>query len=191
MAKVEGMPLEALEHGVPWNWSTFGEYLDRLDGKLGVNAGFLVGHCALRRKVMGAERGREVADRRGDRRHGRSCWPSRSTAGGLGFSSSQSRTHSDGDGNPINSRYADRREMLAFCEEVAAHEGTTLEYITDGCLDSFSDEEMDLMVAMTATAPPTPQLEPARRSTAARQRRWSTSSRRPLRRPRPAAGSSR
>ena len=57
-------------------------------------------------------------------------------AGGLGFSSSQSRTHSDGDGRPITSRHADRREMLAFCEEVAAHEGTTLEYITNGCLDS-------------------------------------------------------
>ena len=42
--------------------------------------------------------------------------------------------------------------MLAFCEEVRAHEGTTLEYITSGCLDTFSDVEVDLMVAMTATA---------------------------------------
>ena len=73
-------------------------------------------------------------------------------AGGLGFSSSQSRTHSDGDGRPISSRYADRREMLAFCEEVAAHEGTTLEYITNGCLDTFSPEEVDLMTAMSVTA---------------------------------------
>ena len=149
MAKVEGMPLDALEHGRAV------ELVDlrrvprmRLEGKLGVNAGFLVGHCALRRKVMGAERG------------GR--WPTTRksppcvallaesiTAGGLGFSSSQSRTHSDGDGNPITSRFADRREMLAFCAEVAAHEGTTLEYITNGCLDTFSAEEMDLMVAMT------------------------------------------
>ncbi len=30
--------------------------------------------------------------------------------------------------------------------------GTTLEYITNGCLDTFSDEEIDLMVAMTTTA---------------------------------------
>jgi N-acyl-D-aspartate/D-glutamate deacylase len=29
MAKVEGMPLAALEQGVPWTWSTFGEYLPR------------------------------------------------------------------------------------------------------------------------------------------------------------------
>ncbi len=61
MAKVEGMPLPALEHGVPWTWSSFAEYLSALEGNLGVNAGFLVGHCAIRRKVMGAERGQEVA----------------------------------------------------------------------------------------------------------------------------------
>ncbi|HVX21991.1 MAG TPA: amidohydrolase family protein [Acidimicrobiales bacterium] len=151
MAKVEGMPLAALETGVPWTWSTFGEYLDRLEGRLGVNAGFLVGHCALRRKVMGAARGAEVATDE-EIAAMRQLLAESIAAGGLGFSSSQSRTHSDGDGNPINSRYADRREMLAFCEEVAAHEGTTLEYITNGCLDAFSDDEVDLMVAMTATA---------------------------------------
>ena len=151
MAKVEGMPLAALENGVPWNWSSFGDYLDRLEGGLGVNAGFLVGHCALRRKVLGAERSGEVAtDDELDAM--RSLLGESLAAGGLGFSSSQSRTHSDGDGAPISSRYADRREMLALCEEVSRHEGTTLEYITNGCLDTFSDEEIDLMVAMSSTA---------------------------------------
>ena len=32
LAKVEGMPLAALEQGVPWTWKNFGEYLDALDG---------------------------------------------------------------------------------------------------------------------------------------------------------------
>ena len=151
MAKVEGMPLAALEHGVPWTWSTFGEYLGALDGRLGVNAGFLVGHCALRRKVMGHDRGEEVATE-DEVAAMRALLAESLAAGGLGFSSSQSRTHSDGEGRPISSRYADRREMLAFCEEVAAHDGTTLEYITNGCLDSFSDEEVELMTAMSVTA---------------------------------------
>jgi N-acyl-D-aspartate/D-glutamate deacylase len=151
MAKVEGMPLAALETGVPWTWSTFGEYLGSLDGGLGVNAGFLVGHCALRRKVMGAARGEEVATD-AEIAAMRALLAESLEAGGLGFSSSQSRTHSDGDGRPISSRHADRREMLAFYEEVAAHEGTTLEYITNGCLDSFSPEEIELMTAMSVTA---------------------------------------
>jgi N-acyl-D-aspartate/D-glutamate deacylase len=151
MAKVEGMPLAALEQGVPWSWSTFGEYLGALEGNLGVNAGFLVGHCALRRQVMGAARAAEVAT---DEEIGamRALLAESLRAGGLGFSSSQSRTHSDADNQPITSRHADRREMLAFCEEVAAHEGTTLEYITNGCLDAFSDDEVDLMTAMSKTA---------------------------------------
>lgn len=64
MAEVEAMPLAALESGVPWNWSIFGEYLDRLDGRLRINTGFLVGHCALRRQVLGAERGAQPASAR-------------------------------------------------------------------------------------------------------------------------------
>ena len=151
MAKVEGMPLIALEEGVPWNWSSFGEYLGRLEGNLGVNAGFLVGHCALRRMVMGDERHEEVATDE-EVEAMRSLLADSLEAGGLGFSSSQSRTHSDGEGRAINSKFADRREMLAFCEEVGAHEGTTLEYITSGCLDTFTDDEVDLMAAMSATA---------------------------------------
>jgi N-acyl-D-aspartate/D-glutamate deacylase len=151
MEKVEGMPLVALQEGVPWNWESFGEYLDALEGKLGVNAGFLVGHSALRRNVMGDARHGEVATD-DEIAQMRSLLGESIEAGGLGFSSSQSRTHSDGQGRPINSSFADRREMLAFCEEVAAHDGTTLEYITSGCLDGFSDEEVDLMVEMTKTA---------------------------------------
>jgi len=151
MAKVEGMPLTALEQGVPWSWSTFGEYLGALEGNLGVNAGFLVGHCALRRKVMGAARAEDVATDE-EIAAMRALLAESLAAGGLGFSSSQSRTHSDGDNRPITSRHADRREMLAFCAEVAAHEGTTLEYITNGCLDAFSDEEVDLMTTMSTTA---------------------------------------
>jgi N-acyl-D-aspartate/D-glutamate deacylase len=151
MAKVEGMPLVALEEGVPWGWTTFADYLDGLEGQLGVNAGFLVGHCALRRWVMGEERHGEVASD-DEIAAMRKLLGASIEEGGLGLSSSQSRTHSDGEGRPINSSFADRREMLALCEEVAAHAGTTLEYITSGCLDEFSDAETELMVAMTTTA---------------------------------------
>ena len=151
MAKVEGMPLVALEEGVGWDWTSFGEYLGRLEGNLGVNAGFLVGHCAIRRWVMGEDRGSEVATDE-EVAAMRQLLAESIEAGGLGFSSSQSRTHSDGEGRPISSRHADRREMLAFCEEVALHEGTTLEYITNGCLDAFSEEEVELMTAMSVTA---------------------------------------
>ncbi|MBW2696694.1 MAG: amidohydrolase family protein, partial [Deltaproteobacteria bacterium] len=40
LARVEGMPLESLQAGVPLSWRSFAEYLGALEGKLAVNAGF-------------------------------------------------------------------------------------------------------------------------------------------------------
>ena len=151
MASVEGMSVAALEEGVPWNWETFAEYLDRLEGKVGVNAGFLVGHNALRRYVMGPDSvGSEATPEQVAAMQELLAESIR--AGGLGFSTTLSRTHSDGDGKPVASRWATNEELLALCAVVEQHPGTTLEAMTDGCLDQFSDEEIELFSDMTATA---------------------------------------
>jgi N-acyl-D-aspartate/D-glutamate deacylase len=150
MAKVEGMPLIALETGVPWNWHTFADYLDRLDGNLGVNAGFLVGHCAIRRYVMGTDSvGQTASPEQLDAMI--ALLRESIEAGGLGFSTTLSKTHNDGDGQPVPSRWATHEEVLALCAEVERHEGTTLEAIVDGCLDQFSDDEIELLAQMSAT----------------------------------------
>jgi N-acyl-D-aspartate/D-glutamate deacylase len=151
MAEVEGMPLAALTAGVGGGWTTFGEYLDHLEGRLGVNAAFLVGHCALRRYVMGeAGTGHEADEEQLAAM--RAELDAALAAGAIGFSSSQSFTHNDGAGRPIPSRYASTYEVLALCEVVSRHEGTTLEYITDGCLKGFTDEEVERLIAMSLTA---------------------------------------
>ena len=151
MASVEGMSVGALEEGVPWNWETFEEYLGRLDGKVGVNAGFLVGHNAIRRYVMGADSvGNAATPEQVEAMQ--QVLAESLAAGGLGFSTTLSRTHSDGDGQPVASRWSDRDELLALCSVVEQHPGTTLEAMTDGCLDRFSDEEIELFADMSATA---------------------------------------
>mgnify|MGYP002136851407 CR=1 FL=1 len=53
LSRVEGMPLESLRAGVPWNWTSFGSWLGQLEGTLAINTGFMVGHSAIRRLVMG------------------------------------------------------------------------------------------------------------------------------------------
>lgn len=151
MAKVEGMPLAALENGVDWQWESFGEYLDRLDGRIGVNAGFMVGHCALRRYVMGADAiGNEATPAQLDAMVG--LLRTSIEAGGLGFSTTLSSTHTDGDGQPVASRHAGRDEILALCAAVGEHEGTFLEGAFEGGLDTFSDDEIELVAAMSAVA---------------------------------------
>lgn len=151
MSKVEGMALKALEEGVDWTWSTFGEYLDALEGRIAVNAGFMVGHCALRRHVMGEdavggqptpEQMQQMLD----------LFHDAMNAGAWGLSTTQSSTHSDGSGAPVASRHARPAELLALSKAVAEHEGTQLEAIVAGCLDQFSDDEIDLFVEMSAAA---------------------------------------
>ncbi|MEZ5169207.1 MAG: amidohydrolase family protein [Acidimicrobiia bacterium] len=148
LAEVEGMPIEALMEGVPADWTSFGDYLDRLDGTLGVNAAFLVGHCALRRYVMGAAgTGNEASDEQIEAM--KDELRAALDAGGMGFSSSQSFTHDDGDGNPVPSRAATTDEVLALASVVSEFEGTTLEYITDGCLKGFTDEEIERLTRIS------------------------------------------
>jgi N-acyl-D-aspartate/D-glutamate deacylase len=151
MAKVEGMPLAALQHGVDWQWETFADYLGRLDGRIGLNAGFMVGHCALRRYVMGADAvGNEATPAQVEAMVG--LLHESIDAGGLGLSTTLSSSHSDGDGQPVASRHASRDELLALCEAVGEHEGTFLEGAFEGGLDKFSDGEIDLVAAMSAAA---------------------------------------
>ncbi|MFH8403441.1 amidohydrolase family protein [Streptomyces sp. NPDC018019] len=151
LSRVEGMSLAALEQGAPWNWSGFGEYLDALDGRTAVNAGFMVGHCALRRHVMGPDAiGGQPTDAQLDTML--RLLHEAMDAGAWGLSTTQSSTHADGDGEPVASRHARPAELLALSRAVADHEGTQLEAIVAGCLDRFADEEIDLLVGMTAAA---------------------------------------
>ena len=149
LARVEGMPLESLQVGLPWDWTTTASYLDRLDGTLMPNAGFLVGHSALRRVIMGAaatEReatADEVAAMQQLLRDGLA-------AGGLGFSSTWSPSHNDHHGHAVPSRCASRDELIALCGVVSEYPGTTLEFIP--AVGQFSDEVFILMGEMSAAA---------------------------------------
>ena len=151
MARVEGMPLAALEQGLSWDWRSFAEYLDRFEGAIGVNAGFLVGHSAVRRAVMGdaatrrpaspAEVEAIVAEMQAALR-----------AGALGLSTSLSTTHNDGENDPVPSRLASREELRSLARALRAFPGTTLEFITTGCINGFTDDEIDVMIELSTFA---------------------------------------
>jgi N-acyl-D-aspartate/D-glutamate deacylase len=150
MARVEGMPLASLQC-LDWSWTSFGEWLGRLDGAVAVNAGFLVGHSAIRRSVMGPAAVDEAANPAQvqamvDALHGALG------EGALGFSTSQAHTHNDGDGQPVPSRRAGRDELEALCAAVADHPGTSLELIVPGCLNGFSEDEVELMATLSLRA---------------------------------------
>jgi N-acyl-D-aspartate/D-glutamate deacylase len=150
LARVEGMPVEALEAGLDLMWDGFGSWLDRLEGNLAVNAGFLVGHSALRRVVMGeAAVGEEATPAQLDAMV--VLLHESLKAGGLGFSSTGSPSHSDHAGDPVPSRFATAEEFIALARATGEHAGTTLEFIPAASA-KFTDTEMNLMADMSAAA---------------------------------------
>jgi N-acyl-D-aspartate/D-glutamate deacylase len=149
LSRVEGMPLESLQAGVPWNWNSFGEWLDQLDGTLSINTGFMVGHSAIRRLVMG------------ERAVGNEATPDELEAmqqllrtsiaeGGLGFSSSWATTHNDPNGQPVPSRHASEHEMVELSSVCSEFDGTSLEFIP--AVGRFSDDAIDLIARMSRAA---------------------------------------
>jgi N-acyl-D-aspartate/D-glutamate deacylase len=151
LAVVEGMPLDALEAGLDWNWTGTREYFAQLEGAIGVNAGFMVGHCAVRRGVMADDAvGKEATPAQIDAMA--RLLRESLEAGGLGLSTSLSFTHTDGDGQPVPSRWASREEILSLCGVLRDYEGTGLELVIDGCSKGFTDDEVELISAMSVAA---------------------------------------
>ena len=149
LARVEGMPVASLETGVPWNWRSFGEYLERLDGTLGVNAGFMAGHSAIRRVVMGERAvGHEATAE--ELAAMKALLAQSLEQGAMGFSSTISPTHNDADGQPVPSRHASRDELVQLAGVCRDFEGTSLEFLPG--VGFFSDEIKQLMSDLSTAA---------------------------------------
>jgi len=126
--RVEAIPRIALEQGVKWNWHSYGEYLDNLEGKVGINVGGLVGHIAVRHHAMGEEAvertatGTEVQKMKGlvlDAMEG----------GALGMSTNRNDRHMREDGKPVSSRLADDDEFFALCDVLGERNAGVIETI--------------------------------------------------------------
>ncbi|HEY2990424.1 MAG TPA: amidohydrolase family protein [Candidatus Binatia bacterium] len=111
--RVEAMPAKVLKDAVSWEWESFGEYLNRLNGRLGVNVASLLGHCALRQYVMGeaASERAATADEIGRMKR---VLKESVLAGAIGFSTNRNPVHMRTDGRPIASRLADDEELFAL-----------------------------------------------------------------------------
>lgn len=116
--RVEAMPRASLEAGIPWQWTTHGEYLTALERRpLGLNVATLIGHCAVRQHAMGeacVEReanDEEIGAMEESVRQGMA-------AGAFGFSTNSNQTHYREDGKPVPSRFSNLEEIARLCRVV-------------------------------------------------------------------------
>ena len=132
MEGVEDIPEPVLTEGLPWNWETFGDYLDALDGKpFDLDVVTQVPHAALRVYVMG-ERGvtREDATQ-ADRAEMARLAAEGIRAGALGFSTSRTINHRTVAGAYTPTLGAAEQELIEIAKAVGETGGGWLQVISD------------------------------------------------------------
>ena len=148
LSRVESMPLVALRTAIRWTWTSFEEWLAQFDGKLAVNAGFLVGHSALRRAVLGDDFARrDLTD--GETETILRLVRESLDAGALGFSTSLSTSHVDAQSNPVPSRYANDDELLAIADVVRNHDAPVMQITVAGTSTGFDQHEVELLTEIS------------------------------------------
>jgi N-acyl-D-aspartate/D-glutamate deacylase len=150
LARVEGMPVAALEQGVPWDWRSFAEFLGKLEGHMGLNAGFMAGHSAIRCVTMGEERARTAEATPKELAAMKKLLAQSLEQGAMGFSSTIAISHNDDEGKPVPSRMASREEIVELAGVCRAYEGTTLEFLPG--VGAFPESTIELMVDMSVAA---------------------------------------
>ena len=131
MESVEDIPSDTILEGLPWDWESYGEYLDSLERLApAINVAGLVGHCAIRTYVMG-ERGVD-GEPTPDEIEQMAALVGKSVAeGAMGFSSSRLLAHRMPDGRNIPGTFAKTDEMVAIAKALGENNGlvqNVLEY---------------------------------------------------------------
>lgn len=147
MEGVEDIPGIVMADGLPWNWESFGDYLDVLDGRsLDADIAAYVPHSALRVFVMG-KRGvaREPATT-DDLSRMRSLVTEAVQAGAIGVSTSRFLEHRSKSGDLAPSVKAAEAELMALAGGLKDAGRGILQLMPDWSVDP--DEEFALMSRM-------------------------------------------
>ncbi|MAV24512.1 MAG: amidohydrolase [Gammaproteobacteria bacterium] len=119
METVEDIPRESIMQGLPWDWVTYGEYLESLDRMVpGINVAGMIGHGALRYFVMG-ERGVEEDATDAEKQEMARLVGEAIDQGAIGFSSNRYKQHRIPDGRAVPGTLADLDELVLIGNEVA------------------------------------------------------------------------
>lgn len=147
MEGVEDLPGPVLHDGLPWNWVSFPDYLDRLgEGRFDMDVAAQVPHAPLRVYVMGERAVRREAATPEDIVEMARLAREGIAAGALGFSTSRALAHKSSDGELIPSYAASVDELSGIAREIGALGYGVLEAISD--FDDI-DAEFEIMRAMS------------------------------------------
>ena len=137
MEGVEDIPEVVLTEGLPWNWTSFPDYLDALEARrYDLDVVAQVPHAALRVFVMGERGADREAATAADRAEMARLAGEGIRAGALGFSTSRTLNHKTIDGAPIATLGAAEAELTEIAMALKDAGAGWLQVVSD-----FDDPE--------------------------------------------------
>ena len=173
LSRVEGMSADALARRRELRRRFAGDFLRRLEGRVGVNVGANVGHCAVRRYVMGDDASERTATD-DEIAAMQELVRRRMRDGAIGFTSSQLDLHVAHDGRGVPSNHAAPRSSIALVACSASSAAARSSSSRGRFLTGYSDDDRDLILAMAARLRPAGEPQHAH-DDAARPRRMERS----------------
>ena len=144
LSRVEGMSRAALAEGLRFEGGSFGDYWRRFEGKLGINVGSFVGHCAVRRWVMGDDASeREATPDEIERM--KALVRQSMREGAIGFSTSQISIHVGEDGREVPSNHASAQEILELASVLAEFDRGAIEIIPRSFNEGYDEADRQLL----------------------------------------------
>ncbi|MEP6967476.1 MAG: amidohydrolase family protein [Pseudomonadota bacterium] len=132
MEGVEDIPFPVLAEGLPWNWESYPDYLDALEGRrFDVDIGGQLPHAALRVFVMGQRGADREPATAADIAAMAAIAKGAMEAGALGFTTSRTLNHRTSDGAPTPTLTAGEDELTGIALGLAAAGKGVLQVVSD------------------------------------------------------------
>ncbi len=152
MESVEDISRDAILGALPWDWSSYPEFLDSIQAlRPALNVVGLVGHCAIRYQVMGERSMAEDAEPTAEELARMRELVAESVAGGaVGYSTSRILLHVVPDGRKVPGTYASTAEHLALADGMNEAGGGLFQAVND--FETRAGIEFDLLRTMAGRA---------------------------------------
>jgi N-acyl-D-aspartate/D-glutamate deacylase len=145
LSRVEGMSRSALAQGLRFGGGGFDSYWSRFEGAIGINVGSFVGHCAVRRFVMGDDASERAAT--GDEIEAmKELVRQAMREGAMGFSTSQIDIHVGEDGREVPSHHATADELVALASVLSEFGRGAIEIIPRSFAMGYDEADRKLLL---------------------------------------------